>query len=77
MNSTTTIHALDLIESATRSTPYCACGEPTDVIARDGEIWLDCATLREDKGAVRRLLTLDFATHVSRPIVDDPAVLAA
>jgi hypothetical protein len=77
MHSTTNTHALDLIESAIRSTPYCVCGEPTDAIAREGEIWLDCVTLREEKGIVRRLLSLDFVPHVSRPIVDDHAVALA
>jgi hypothetical protein len=77
MNSTTNTRALDLIESAVRSTPYCACGEPTDAIAREGEIWLECVTLREEKGIVRRLLSLDFVGHVSRPIVDDPAFTLA
>jgi hypothetical protein len=77
MNSTTNSRALDLIESAIRSGPYCTCGEPTDVVARDGEIWLDCVTLREEKGLVRRLLTLDLVAHVSRPIVDDPGFALA
>ena len=77
MNSTTNTRSLDLIESTIRSSPYCACGEPTDAIAREGEIWLDCVTLRKEKGVVRRLLTLDFVAHVSRPIVDDPAFAVA
>jgi len=77
MNVRTTSRALDLIESAIRSQPYCPCGEPTDAVARDGEIWLDCVTLREDKGVLQRLMTLDFATHLSRPVVADPAALMA
>ncbi len=77
MNSTTNTRALDLIEGTIRSTPFCACGERTDAIARDGEIWLECVTLGEEKGLVRRLLALDFVAHVSRPIVDDPAFALA
>ena len=77
MHAPTTTRALDLIESAIRSQPFCPCGQPTDAVTRDGEIWLDCVTLREDKGVIRRLMTLDFATHVSRPLVADPLGLAA
>ena len=77
MNSTTNTRALDLIESTIRSSPYCACGERTDAIAREGGIWLECVTLGEEKGLVRRVLSLDFVAHVSRPIVDDPAFALA
>jgi hypothetical protein len=35
--------ALDLIENATRSAPYCSCGSHTIAAEHDGQIWLECA----------------------------------
>jgi len=71
-------HALDLIETAMRQDPWCPCGEPTTVVARDGLILLECRTVAEARSPVRRLVAAAFApAHLARPIVEDPALAAA
>ncbi len=65
--------ALELIEEAAREAPFCLCGEPTVPVGRRAGVWLECASLLERKGALRRLLSLDLAfAHTRRPIVDLP-----
>ena len=50
------------IESAERDTPRCSCGRPTVPVAQDdGALWLECSSLTEPKGTLRRLLELSSA----------------
>jgi hypothetical protein len=63
--------AVELLEQAERDTPTCACGLHTLPVAREGGVWLACASQVEPKGPFRRLVTLDFAGgHTDRQIID-------
>ena len=68
-------HVLDVIEQAQRKAPFCeACTSPAIPVARDGAIWLECASLQEDRPFLRKLLSLDFgAAHTRRLILEDAA----
>ena len=68
-------HVLDVLEQAQRKAPFCkACTSPTTPVARDGAIWLECASLQEDRPFLRKLLSLDFgAGHTRRVILEDAA----
>ncbi len=41
--------AVDLIESAERSAPYCPCGRHMIAVADDDRIWLECSSKSEEK----------------------------
>jgi hypothetical protein len=61
----------ELMEQEERAEPFCACGVHTVLTARDGALWLECASLRERRHPVRRLLALDFtAGHTRRAITE-------
>ncbi len=50
-------NTLALIEAAQAATPWCAaCGQPTTVVDRDGELWLECLTLTEDRAPLAAAL---------------------
>jgi hypothetical protein len=61
---------LELLESAERDVRLCpACGEPTMLNARDdGSIWLECSTLAQRQGPLRRLLT-SAVPHYRREVI--------
>lgn len=66
--------AVDLIEAAERSSPYCLCGSHMLAIAHDGEIWLECAELRQEKTGISGLLSrLTAFSHSRRMIMELPA----
>jgi hypothetical protein len=71
--------ALELIEDAQQNTRICGiCGQPAVPVARSGGVWLVCASLVQQKGLMRRLVTLDMATgHTNRLIFETSAVEAA
>ena len=70
--------ALERIEQAMRTTPFCVCGEPNVPVSHGDDIWLECATRIEPKGILRRLISLDFAVgHTARVIVDGELAEAA
>ena len=65
--------AMVTIELAEREMPRCTCGAPTSPIGRDGNIWLECATLSEQRndGRVARLIRLlTEPAHVSELILE-------
>lgn len=63
--------AVELIEGAVRAEPYCWCGSHTVAVARDGGVWLSCATLTRPRPRLRRLLALDLiSAHLDRLLVD-------
>jgi hypothetical protein len=63
--------AVDLIEGAVQAEPFCWCGSYTVARARDGGVWLSCATLIRSRPLLRRLLTLDLAVHhLDRQLLD-------
>jgi hypothetical protein len=68
-----TAHVLDVIEQAQRRTPFCeTCASPAAPVGRDGAIWLECVSLREDRSRLKRLLDPPFL-HTRRVIVEDAA----
>ncbi len=65
--------AIEAIEIAERATPLCPCGELTGATGRDGNVWLECVSLREEPkgGAIVRLLRAIVApVHVQELIID-------
>jgi hypothetical protein len=61
--------ALETLELAEREVPFCSCGRATTpVVHSDGSIWLECSSLAEPKGALRRLFTLGSG-HTRREIL--------
>ncbi len=68
-------HVLDVLEQAQRRAPFCrACMSPTTPVAREGVIWLECASMQEDRPFLKKLLSLDFGgTHMRRVILEDAA----
>ena len=67
--------ALELIESALRTEPFCPCGEPTTIVTKGDELRLACASLNVAGGSLRRHLRVRFDLgHVSRVILQDPIV---
>lgn len=70
---------IDRIETALGREPFCACGEPTTIVARGGAIRLECPTVGVPRGSVGRLLNLVLSpAHISQIVVDaELALLAA
>lgn len=67
--------AVELIEAAERSAPYCLCGSHMLAIARGGEIWLECAEQSTDKSGLSGLVSrLTAFSHTRRMIMELPAV---
>lgn len=69
---------LERIERAQDERPYCpACGRPTAVIERDGELWLACTSERPASRLGGLLHTL--AAHHAELVVNrsEQATLAA
>ena len=70
------VAALEAIERAERSTPFCTCGEPTSPVGRDGAVWLQCISLNDEPkgGPVARLLrAITEPAHVREVIIEDQA----
>jgi hypothetical protein len=65
--------AVDLIESAERTAPYCACGRHMIAVAQGDAIWLECSSLRDERfglaGLVARITALG---HTRRMIMELP-----
>ncbi len=65
--------AVDLIESAERSAPYCPCGRHMIAVADGGGIWLECSSRQEEKsglaGFVARITAFG---HTRRMIMELP-----
>jgi hypothetical protein len=65
--------AIEAIEIAERATPFCSCGELTAPAGRDGSVWLECISLREEPkgGTITRFLRSIVApVHVQELIID-------
>jgi len=68
--------AIEAIEAAERATPFCGCGELTAPEGRDGNVWLECISLREEPkgGTITRLLrSVLEPAHVQELIIDNAA----
>ncbi|HLA15584.1 MAG TPA: hypothetical protein VJZ72_01680 [Candidatus Limnocylindrales bacterium] len=69
---------VDRIEEALRATPFCPCGEHTDIVAVDGTIILRCSAIDRPRSRLERLLGSVVApSHVSHPIIERVDTLAA
>ena len=69
--------ALDLIESALDTDPYCpVCGAPTTVVDRDGRLMLECSAASAPDGLFARLGAA-VLPHLRREIVDLSEGIAA
>jgi len=66
--------AVDLIESAERSAPYCLCGSHMIAVARDGHVWLECTQLSAEKKGISAILArLTSFGHSRRMIMELPS----
>ena len=69
---------IDRIEEAVRTTPYCPCGEHTDVVSVDGTIVLRCSAIDRPRSRLERFLGAVVAPgHLSYSIIDRIDTLAA
>jgi hypothetical protein len=68
-------HVVDLIERANDARPFCPCGRHTTPVWRDGVVWLECASLSDERdGIVARVLAAATSPiHIKSAIVDVPA----
>jgi hypothetical protein len=71
IHMSTNLRALERIETAFNTEPFCSCGKPTTVVARGGDLYLVCATLEEPRGRIGGWLRRPDVVHVSRPIIED------
>ncbi len=62
--------AVDVIESAERSAPYCPCGRHMIAVANGGAIWLECSSRQEEKtGLAGYLARITAFGHTRRMIM--------
>ena len=65
--------AVDLIESAERSAPFCLCGKHMVATAEGQEVWLECSSQLEPKSGLASLIARVTAFgHTRRMIVELP-----
>ncbi len=66
--------AVDLIENAERSAPYCLCGSHMIAVAHDEEVWLECSSQAEQKTGLSGLFArLTSIGHTRRLIMEVPS----
>jgi hypothetical protein len=60
--------AVDVIESAERSAPYCPCGRHMIAVADGAQIWLECSGRGQEKtgfaGLLARITAFSHSRHV-------------
>jgi hypothetical protein len=71
--------ALDLIEQAMSTDPFCpVCDAPTEIRDHDGRLWLECSTAAAVAPAgLRARLGASFTSHPRRLVLDLHEDLAA
>ena len=63
-------HALDVIERALDTDPYCpACAAPTTIVDEDGQLMLRCASTIEPRGVIARF-NAAMLPHIRRSLLD-------
>jgi hypothetical protein len=68
------LRAVDLIESAERSAPFCLCGQHMVAVAEGDRVWLECAgRLGEKTGLAGIVARLTAIGHTRQPILDLPS----
>ena len=66
--------AVDLIESAERSAPYCLCGRHMLAVADGSKVWLECSSRGEEKTGFAGLIARITAVgHTRRMIMELPS----
>ena len=67
------VRAVDLIESAERSAPYCLCGRHMIAVADGDAIVLECSSRTEEKSGLSGLFARVTAfSHTRRMIMELP-----
>ncbi len=65
--------AIDVIERAERSAPYCYCGRHMIAVAQDGQVWLECSSRSEEKRGLASLIArITSSGHTRRLIMELP-----
>jgi hypothetical protein len=65
--------AVDLIETAERSAPYCLCGAHMIAVAHGNAIWLECSEHGRSRSAGQGLLArISRYSHTRRMIMELP-----
>lgn len=65
--------AVDLIESAERSAPYCPCGRHMLAVAEGDAIWLECSSRSQERSGLAGLVSRITAfSHTRRMIMEIP-----
>lgn len=63
--------AVDLIEQAERSAPYCLCGRHMLAVAEGEQIWLECSSRTDEKDGLGGLVArLTAFGHTRRMITE-------
>ena len=66
--------AVDLIESAERSSPYCLCGSHMIAVGHGEEVWLECSTRSEaSAGLAGFFAKITAIGHTRRMIMEFPS----
>ena len=69
-----TERAIELIESAERSAPYCLCGRHMIAIADGDQVWLECSSQIEEKTGLSGFFSrLTAFGHTRRMIMQLPS----
>ena len=66
--------AVDLIEHAERSAPYCPCGQHMIAVAAGSDVWLECASRSQEKTGLNAIVARITAfSHTRRRIMELPS----
>lgn len=66
--------AVDLIEDAERSAPYCLCGSHMLAVAHGEQIWLECAKRGQAKDGLAGILArMTTWSHARSMIIEMPS----
>lgn len=66
--------AVELIESAERSAPFCLCGSHMLAVAHEDEVWLECAEQTREKTGMAALIgRLTAFSHSRRLLMELPS----
>ena len=66
--------AVDLIETAERSAPYCLCGAHMIAVAANDQIWLECSDRAQPRNGLTGLVArITSFTHTRRMIMEFPS----
>jgi hypothetical protein len=66
--------AVDLIETAERSAPYCLCGSHMIAVADTDQVWLECSERAQPRSGLSGLFArVTSFTHTRRMIMELPS----